>query len=117
MYSEAITAFQQGLQLFPDGAFLMGRLGHAYAVSGKPNEARRVLSELQQLSKRRYVFAADVALVHIGLSDKDQAFACLEKAYHDRDPRLPFLRVLPEYDPLRSDPRFQDLVRRIGLPP
>lgn len=116
MYSEAITALQQGLQLFPNSAFLLGQLGHAYAVSGKPNEARRVLSELQRLSKRRYVFASDMAVVHIGLGDKDQAFAWLEKAYQDRDPQLSFLRVWPEYDPLRSEPRFRDLVRRMKFP-
>ncbi len=94
-----------------------GGLGYAYARAGKSAEARKVLSELKELSKRRYVSGCDFAAIYAGLGEKDQAFASLERAYEQRDYRLITVNMLPLLDPLRSDPRFQDLLRRIGLPP
>ncbi len=76
-----------------------------------------ILNQLNALSKQRYVSPYDTALIHAGLRDKDRAFAWLERAYEERSVWLIFLKVEPSLDPLRSDPRFNDLLRRIGLPP
>jgi len=74
------------------------------------------LNELLELNKTRYVTPAALVNVYIGLGDKEQAFAWLEKAYQERSNFLAYLKVFPIIDPLRSDPRFADLVRRVGLP-
>jgi hypothetical protein len=93
----------------------LGVLGFAYGVAGREREAREVLKELAQLQKRRYVSPMAFTYVYIGLGDKDQAFAWLEKGYEERSNHLAFFKVSPMVDKLRSDPRFADLLRRIGL--
>ena len=86
-------------------------------MSGKRGEALRILDELMELLQRRYVSPSSFAIVYIGLGDKDQAFAWLEKAYEDRSTFLTEFKVEPMFDSLRSDPRFQDLLRRMNFPP
>ncbi len=115
-YEDAIAECQKALSLGGDPGVL-GVLGHVYAASGKRAEALRVLAELKDLSKRRYVDPSDIALVYVGLGDKPQALEWLEKAYEDRSYRLTWIKVLPQFDSLHRDPRFQDLLRRMGLPP
>lgn len=90
-------------------------LGHVYAISGKKTEARQTLRELQDWSKQSYVPAYNIATVLIGLGERDQALAQLEKAYADRSMLLTYLMVDPELDSLHGDPRFEDLARRVGL--
>jgi hypothetical protein len=90
-------------------------MGHALAVSGKRSEAQRVLDELKGMSKQRYVPPYNIAIVYVGLGEKQQALAWLEKAYEDRDVRLVFLNVEPKWDALRAEERFTDLIRRMGL--
>jgi len=93
-------------------------LAHAYAVSGKRSEARRVLDELTRLRERKYVSAYWIALIYVGLAERDQAWAWLEKVYEERASWLANdFKVDPRLDGLRSDPRYQDLLRRMGLPP
>jgi TolB-like protein/DNA-binding winged helix-turn-helix (wHTH) protein len=92
-----------------------GELGHALAVAGRRAEALAVLEGLRQLSATRYVSPYSVALVHAGLGDRDQAFAWLDKAYDERSDYMPYLKLEPMLDGLRSDPRFDALVRRVGL--
>jgi len=75
-----------------------------------------VLQELKELSQHRYISPTGNALIQAGLGDKDQAFAELAKAFKERDRKLDFLKVSPFLDCLRSDPRFEDLQRRVGLP-
>jgi len=116
-FAEAIAEYQRATTLSPDITWYKGLLGHAYARAGKSAEARKLLSELKEQSKRRYVPWGDLATIYAGLGEKDRAFACLEKAYERRDARLVEAKVYPLFDPLRSDPRFADLLRRIGLPP
>ncbi|MGD0471477.1 MAG: tetratricopeptide repeat protein [Terriglobales bacterium] len=94
----------------------MAELGHAYAQSGRKSEAERVLQELTRRAERSYVPAYNLATVYVGLDRKEQALTLLEKAYADRSAMIVLLRVDPELDPLRSDPRYADLLRRIGLP-
>jgi eukaryotic-like serine/threonine-protein kinase len=91
--------------------------GHVYASAGRSAEAQRVLAELKGLSKRRYVAPFDIALVYAGLGEKRQALEWLERAYEDHSFRVTWIKVWPQLDPLRGEPRFQDLLRRMGLAP
>ena len=91
-------------------------IGYVYGRMGRAPDARKVISDLQDLAKKEYIAPLNFAKVYIGLGDKDQAFAWLEKGYKQRDFWLLFLKGEPTYDPLRSDPRFQDLLRRIHFP-
>jgi hypothetical protein len=91
-------------------------LGFAYAVSGRRDEARRVLANLQQLQQQGTVPAASLAILHGALGESSEAFVWLEKAYQERDPQLTYLKAGRRFEPLREDPRFAQLVRRVGLP-
>lgn len=114
MYVEAIEELTRAGEQSSDGGLSL--LGYAYAVSGRKEKARRALAELQELSRRRYVSPVDIAAIYTGLGEKDQAFAWLEKGYQARATRMTFLKVDPQFDSLRSDPRFADLLRRVGIP-
>jgi eukaryotic-like serine/threonine-protein kinase len=115
--ADAAAEFQTAEALSPGITMYKGGLGHVYARMGRTAEARKLLVELNELSKRRYVSRLDLASIYTGLGEKDHAFASLEKAYQERDPRLIlWLNRHPEFDALRSDPRMKDLVRRVGLP-
>jgi tetratricopeptide (TPR) repeat protein len=116
-YAEAIDEFRQVVNLLPGKPLGIAALGHAYALSGKRAEAQKAIAQLEELSKQRFVSPAFIALIHTALGDKEQAFAWLEKAHTENDANLARLKVDPRFDPLRSDPRFTDLVRRVGLPP
>jgi tetratricopeptide (TPR) repeat protein len=94
----------------------LGELGRAYALSGKLQEAQKIADRLIGEWKRSHVGAYDIAIIKVGLGDKNQAFAWLDKAYEDRAFFLGDLKVEPELDPLRSDPRFEDLLRRMNFP-
>jgi eukaryotic-like serine/threonine-protein kinase len=116
MYNESIEEFNKLLNL-PDGRTmgLMG-LGYAYALAGRRQEAQKALNELLELSKQRYVSPGQLGIIYIALGEKDKAFERLEEAYRVYDLNLMRLKVERRFDPLRSDPRFDDLVKRIGLP-
>jgi TolB-like protein len=115
MRKEGIAEFEKALVISPGDAMPLGQLGMAYALSGKRAEAQKVLDHLNELSKQRYVPAMARVLVDIGLGEKDKAFEWLEKAYEER--YVIQLKVDPQFDPLRSDPRFTDLLRRMNLQP
>jgi DNA-binding SARP family transcriptional activator len=117
MYEEAIAEFQKAIALSGGSAQAIVLLGHAYAVSGKKKEALKVLDELGELSKHRYVSSYRVAAIYLGLGETERAFEWLERAAHERDGWLVWLNVDPVFDHLRSHPRFTDLVRRVGLAP
>lgn len=84
--------------------------------AGQASEARRELAELKERSKQRYVPSFDLALIYTGLGEKDQALTCLQKASEEHDWRMTSVNVEPMLESLRSDPRFQDLLRGMGLP-
>jgi hypothetical protein len=84
---------------------------------GAELQARRILEKLLEHSRRDFVDSYAIGVIHAGLGEKDKAFEWLEKAYQERSEELLFLKVEPVLDPLRADPRFQSLIRRIGLPP
>jgi serine/threonine protein kinase/tetratricopeptide (TPR) repeat protein len=118
LYKEGIAEFEKELANSPHSAYALAGLGYAYAVSGRRSEAQKVLDHLNQLSRQEYVPAVYRAQIYVALGDKDKAFECLEKSYEDRSiASLAEIKVDPQFDPLRSDPRFQDLLRRMGLPP
>jgi tetratricopeptide (TPR) repeat protein len=95
--------------------FLLAELGHAYARSGKQQEALNILARLRALSETRYVSPYALALVYLGLGDIDNTFEWLQKAVTERAPRLTTLKVDPVFDELRRDPRFVSLLVQIGL--
>src|SRR5213080_3970610 len=115
MYDAAIAEFQKISDL---GArsLAIAELGQAYAASGKRGEAQKALAELQELSKQRYISPSVFALIYAALGDKDQAFAWLEKSVEEHDLIIGRLKVDQRFDNLRSDPRFAEIVRRVGLP-
>src|SRR5437870_9605824 len=115
-YSEAEDEMRKAKELLKDSMATEADTGYVYAVSGKKDQALKVIDELKELSKRRYVSSYHVAMIYLGLKEKDQAFEWLENAYRERSDLLVYLKVEPRLDSLRSDPRFTDLVRRVGLP-
>ena len=117
MFEEAIAEFQKGSSLSGGEPTMVGALGHAYAVSGRKDRAQNVLAELKQQSRRRYVAPFEIAVIYIGLGEKEQAFEWLEKAYRDHSSWLIWLKVDPRFDSLHGDSRYRDLRRRMGLPP
>ncbi|MGD1103881.1 MAG: tetratricopeptide repeat protein, partial [Terriglobia bacterium] len=116
MYEETIAHLQKALAVSPGSPDRIGALGHAHAVFKRRGDAQKALKELHKLSERRFVSAYDFAIIYVGLDEADQAFKWLERAYEERSfSMLMSLTADPRLDTLRSDPRFQDLVRRVGL--
>jgi tetratricopeptide (TPR) repeat protein len=116
MYQEAIAEYQKAIPLSGDSPDELASLGYAYALSGKRQEAFQIVDDLKQRSKQNYISPTLIAVVYAGLGEKEQAFEWLDKAYNGQDSNLVYLKVDPMFDSLRSDPRFADLLRRVGLP-
>ena len=115
-HDEAVAASEKSVALSGRAPAALGMLGLMYGLAGRKGEATQVLNELLELNERRYVTPAALAYVYVGLGDKDRAFVWLEQAYQERSNYIAYLKVNPIVDSLRSDPRFADLVRRVGLP-
>jgi TolB-like protein/DNA-binding winged helix-turn-helix (wHTH) protein/Tfp pilus assembly protein PilF len=113
IYNEAIKELRIAVQLSPESTAFTANLAYAYAVSGMTDEAVKLLNDLKNRSPGAFSSAAEVALIYVGLDQKDQAMAWLEKAYAERF--SPWVLMRPCFDSLRSDPRFQNLLRRIGI--
>ena len=114
-YPEAIAEMRKALELSEGDTNELAALGHAYAVAHQAGEAKKILDQLKERSQQTYVQPSLIALIHVGLGDKNQAFDWLQKAYEDRSAGLLYLKVDPAFDSVRSDPRFIDLLRRVGL--
>ncbi len=93
----------------------LAQSAYVFGRFGQQAEARRALDKLEQLNRRRQIDAALILIAYVGMGNKDEAFAWLEKAYSQHSNVLTTLKVDPAFDPLRSDPRFKDLLRRVGL--
>ncbi len=117
MHREALAEYEKYSALSPGSPLALASLGYAHARLGERSQALRVLEELRAASQQRYVPALSFAVVYVGLGEKEQALAWLERAYEERTNFLAYLKVQWTWDPLRSDPRFADLLRRLGLPP
>ena len=115
-YPEAIAELNKARQL-GEPAETLGSLGYVYAMSSKRDEARQALTELKRTAKERFISPYAIATIYVGLGEKDQAFAWLDKAYEDRDVSLGWIRFDFMMDPLRSDPRYAALIERHGLAP
>lgn len=112
MYAEAILEFQKlGQQ-----PHALGHMGNVYARMGRATEASDSISKLEEHVRTDGIGRYEIALIYAGLGKKDEAFSWLEKAYATHDKGLTYLKIDPCLDPLRSDPRFHDLLRRVGLP-
>jgi TolB-like protein/DNA-binding winged helix-turn-helix (wHTH) protein/Flp pilus assembly protein TadD len=115
MYDEAIAEFQRAIELSGHSGAFDSNLAHVYAVSGRKEEAIKIVKDLEARDDQNPSIGADIALIYVGLGDQDQAMIWLNKAYEARFKASILLR--PAFDPLRSNARFKDLRRRIGLPP
>jgi tetratricopeptide (TPR) repeat protein len=116
-HDEAIQEFQKAMELSgTDDPDLLLDLGFAYAVVGRQDEAKKTLAKLKRQHERGLVPSGAIAVLYGALGERNQAFAWLDKAYEEHDPELTYIKVGPRFEPLRHDARFQQLVRRLGLP-
>jgi TolB-like protein/DNA-binding winged helix-turn-helix (wHTH) protein len=115
LYDLAISEFEQAVTLSGGDACYKGSLGHAYAISGRPVQARQVLGDLEGSSGEVYLPSYAIALVYAGLGENEHAITWLEKAYQDRSTSMAFLRLDPELSSLHSDPRFEQLSQRVNF--
>jgi TolB-like protein/Flp pilus assembly protein TadD len=113
--ADAVPVLEKADSLSQGSPAVEGVLVRAYALAGRRNDGLRVLANLKQRRSKGYVPAAAFVNAYLGLDDKEQAFAALEQAYKEKSNILQFVKTHPYFDPLRSDPRFMDLVRRVGL--
>jgi tetratricopeptide (TPR) repeat protein len=116
-YREALPHLEKCYALSRGGTASLALLGYAHARLGDRSQALRMIGELSAAAKQTFVSAFFSALVHAGLEDKDDAFTWLDKACEERFNRLAYAKVEALWDPLRSDPRFSELLRRIHIPP
>jgi serine/threonine-protein kinase len=114
-YQDAATDLLRAASLNPDGLAVKAELSFAYGKEGARPKAEAILRELQDLSRNRYVSPYYFALIYAGMGNEDQALDRLEEAYHDRSRRLWALNVVPMWDGLRSNSKFESLLRRMGL--
>jgi DNA-binding winged helix-turn-helix (wHTH) protein/TolB-like protein/lipoprotein NlpI len=116
-YGEALAEFQKTREIAGDTPQVAAYMAHALAVSGQKSKARAARAELEKRAAEQYIPPYDLALIFIGLGEREQAFAWLERAYADRSSEMIYFKVEPMLAPLRSDPRYQDILRRMGLAP
>jgi TolB-like protein/Flp pilus assembly protein TadD len=113
---EAVTVLEKAVSASDQSPAIVGLLIHAYAQAGHRADALHLLEKLRRRKLTGYVPAAALILAYLGLGEYDQAFLWLEEAYKEQSNILQYLKVHPFFDPVRDDPRFKDLLRRIGLP-
>jgi hypothetical protein len=114
--ADAIRAFEATIAYAGPSSVYVGAAGHAYAIAGQRSKALDVIARLKEEAKHRYVSPLDIAVVYLGLGDREATFAWLEKAYRAHSTALVYLAVDPRFDEVRDDQRFGELLRRIGLP-
>ena len=115
MFDEAIAEHERVIALSDRNPSELAMLGRAYGLSGRKNQARQILRELLEMSERGYVSPYSIALVYVGLGERENVFEWLEKAYRERSYAMVFLKVSDDFAPYRQDPRYVDLLRRVGL--
>jgi TolB-like protein len=116
MYDQAVAEIQKSVQLGVGLGGALGRMGYAYARAGKRDEAQKVLAQLEQRAEQSYISPYTLAAIYAALGDRDKAFGLLQKAVEEGAAGQSFMKVDPVLDNLHADPRFADLMRRIGLP-
>ena len=110
--AEAVAAAQKGVEV-DKSPIVLAMAGGVYAAAGQAGMALK----LKEMSLRGFVCAYEIAIIHINLRETDEAFRWFEKAFHDRPVCMPYAKVDPRLDPVHSDPRYADLIRRMGFPP
>ena len=115
MYAKALSVLRRAVNNHAGNLLLVTALGHTYAVSGNKAKALGMLKELKDLRKKRYVPPIYLAAIYAGLNEKDQAFEWLEKSFQERSDGMTYLKIERLFDSLHSDPRFQDLMQRVGF--
>jgi len=115
LFQQAIATFQEAVVLSGNATEFLSNLAHAYVLSGNLEKAHEILGELDMLSKSVYVSKYYLAHIQAAMGDKDKAFELLESAYKERDPQITDLKVDPGLDVLRSDPRYEMMLKKIGL--
>lgn len=114
-YPEAIAAFQKGIEKLGGSLITSRDLAHAYGLAGEREQAQAILDQLNELARQQYVPPIYQAIIHLGLGEHERALDWLERAYEDRSYWLAFLKIDPRFDRLRGVPRFQRLLKKIGL--
>ncbi len=114
-YQEAVAELNRARPISGNWSWIVGDLGYVNALQNKPTEARKIIQELNQRSAREYFDPCLIAYIYIALGDKDQAFTWMDKAFQERSGMIGWLEVEPKFDPVRSDPRFANLIHRMGL--
>jgi TolB-like protein/tetratricopeptide (TPR) repeat protein len=115
-YSEAIQDAERAVVVSDSSVEYLAWLGAAYAMAGRKPEAENILNRVQQVSKQQFVSPTIYGVLYSALGEKDQAFLWLNRAFDSHDPALEYLKVDPTFDPLRGDPRFTELVKKMGFP-
>jgi tetratricopeptide (TPR) repeat protein len=116
MYREAIAESEKVLRAMPNSSLGLTELAYSLAAGGRQLEAREILQRLEQKSKRDFVPAYNLAVIHLALNEPDKAMQYLEKAYQERDWAMMVLAVEPRLEPLRGNPSFQELLAKSRLP-
>jgi eukaryotic-like serine/threonine-protein kinase len=116
MYADALKDMRHAKEVLKGNISVDADIGHVYAVSGDKEAAGRVIDELKTAAGSRYVNPFEIALIYVGLGDKDRAFEWLDTAYRERSDMLVYLKVDPRLDPIRGDSRFDTLVGNVGIP-
>ncbi|HEY7911717.1 MAG TPA: tetratricopeptide repeat protein [Blastocatellia bacterium] len=111
-YKEALAVFQKALEISGEFPWATSYIGHVYGLSGERDKAREIIHEWQQ---QRKMLPVPTAVIYLGLGEDDKVFEYLDRGYEERDFLMPWINAMPDFDRLRPDPRFQDLMRRIGL--
>jgi TolB-like protein/Tfp pilus assembly protein PilF len=114
-YEDAVNEFRTFVSLAPGDASREAELGYAYAISGKKDEAEQILQEFENAAGKKYISNYDWAILYAGFRDKEKTMDALEKAYEERNGRMPNLAVHPQFVFLRKEPRFQKLLSEMGL--
>ena len=117
MYEEAIAEFQKAGTLSEESTETLASLGCVYALSGRTDDALSILAELNEVYGRKYVSPYNMALLHLRLGEKDKAFEWLDRAYREQSEWMVYLSVDPRFDGLRAEPRFEGILRNIGVSP
>lgn len=115
MFDEAIAEFERVIASSDRNPATLGALAQAYGRAGRKEKAREILRELLEMRKREYVNPYSIAMVYVGLGERDPAFKWLEKAYDERSYAMVFLKVTRDLEPFQNDPRMTNILRRIGL--
>ena len=116
LYDKAVAAARKAVVVSEGAAFAVGELGYVYGLAGNEEQARELLRQLEERSRHEYVWPFSMALILGGLGEREGTLDWLQRAYEDRNSLLCFLGTMPEFDPLRAEPRFVDLLRRLNLP-